>query len=99
MIVRRVIFTKEASDDLDWIYRTIAENAGRRVAAAYLNRLEIFCLGLTHGSQRGTARHDVRPGLRVIGFERRISVAFDVDDKTVRIARLFYGGADWNGSF
>jgi hypothetical protein len=36
-----------------------------------------FCERLEHGSERRTRRDDVRPGLRVVGFERRIAVAFN----------------------
>ena len=34
-------------------------------------------------------------GLRIIGFERRITIAFTVDDSQVTILRVFYGGKDW----
>ena len=97
MITRRVIYTLEARADLDWIYRTVARSAGKQIAARYLNRIELFCNGLSNASERGTIRDDLRPNLRIIGFERRIAVAFEVREKTVRIARLLYGGADWPG--
>lgn len=45
---------------------------------------------------RGTARDDVRPGLRVTGFERRVSNAFHVTETQVVILRLFCGAQ--NGS-
>jgi toxin ParE1/3/4 len=38
----------------------------------------------------------VRPGLRVVGFERRIAVAFIAEPERVVILRLFYGGANWS---
>ena len=41
-------------------------------------------------------RDDLRPGLRVVGFERRIAVAFIVEPERVVILRLFYGGANWS---
>jgi len=34
-------------------------------------------------------------GLRVVGFERRVTIAFEVDDERVTILRIFYGGVDW----
>jgi toxin ParE1/3/4 len=42
--------------------------------------------------QRGTARGDVRPGLRTIGFERRATIAFTIDDENVVILRILYAG-------
>ncbi len=34
-------------------------------------------------------------GLRIVGFERRVTVAFTVSEDRVTILRLFYGGRDW----
>jgi toxin ParE1/3/4 len=45
-------------------------------------------------SHRGTRRDDIRPGLRVVGFERRVTIAFHVDDTTVTIDRILYGGRE-----
>jgi toxin ParE1/3/4 len=39
-------------------------------------------------------RNDVRPGLRTVGFERQISIAFHVDSERVTIDRILYGGRD-----
>lgn len=54
-----------------------------------------FCDALAFGAERGSLRDDIRPNLRVIGFERRISVAFVVEGDRVVVLRLFYGGRDW----
>jgi toxin ParE1/3/4 len=40
-------------------------------------------------------RDDIRPGLRVVGFERRVTIAFAVGEAGVTIVRVFYGGQDW----
>lgn len=44
---------------------------------------------------RGHHRNDIRPGLRIVGFERRVTIAFCVDESAVTILRVFYGGRDW----
>jgi toxin ParE1/3/4 len=44
--------------------------------------------------ERGCRRDDIRPGLLIIGFERRFPVAFSVSHERVTILRLFYGW-DW----
>jgi hypothetical protein len=31
--------------------------------------------------ERGTSRDDLRPGLRIVGYQRRATIAFHVDDK------------------
>ena len=44
-------------------------------------------------------RDDVRAGLRIVSFERRVTVAFEVEEDRATILRLFYGGRDWEGAF
>lgn len=43
----------------------------------------------------GVAREDLRPGLRTIGFRRRVVIAFSVTDATVEVHGVFYGGRDY----
>jgi toxin ParE1/3/4 len=54
---------------------------------------------LEYAGERGGRRDDIRVGLRIVGFERRVTVAFSVDESRVTILRLFYGGRDWEGAF
>ncbi len=44
---------------------------------------------------RGKPRDDIRPGLRTVGFRRRVVVAFAVLDRDVVIVGVFYGGRDY----
>lgn len=92
---REVIFAPEARDHLLKLYGDIADAAGAAVAMGYIERLERYCLNFSHASMRGTARDDVREGLRIVGFEKRVTIAFSVDETTVTILGLFYGGRDW----
>ena len=41
---------------------------------------------------RGTEHSDLRPGLRTIGFRRRVTIAFRVKGDSVAILRILYGG-------
>jgi toxin ParE1/3/4 len=93
---RVVVYSLDAGDDLDRIYTIVAEASSPVTAEGYDRRIRAFCERLEHGSERGTRRDDVRPGLRVVGFERRITVAFIVEPERVVILRLFYGGANWS---
>lgn len=95
---RTVVFAPEAVDDLVILYDWIAGKAGVAVAIGYIDRNEAFCAKLDMTSMRGTARDDIRAGLRVVGFERRIAIAFAVSGDNVQILRIFYGGADWESS-
>lgn len=92
---REVVFSPEAIDDLNRLYDWIASVAGSTVALRYTERIETFCMRLDLVSERGVLREDIRPGVRVLGFERRLTVAFSVKAETVTIYRLFYGGQNW----
>jgi toxin ParE1/3/4 len=92
---RDIVFAPEAEADLLFIYNTIATAADPVSALRYIQRIEETCSRLDLGSERGTKRDDVRPGLRIIGFERRATVAFTVTAERVEILRVFYGGVNW----
>ncbi len=51
------------------------------------------------GSERGQLRCDVRPGVRIVGFERRLTVAFTVSEETVTVLRVFGAGRNWETLF
>lgn len=93
---RTVEFTDEAKADLLNLYDWIASCASPEIALNYVERLEAYCKGFDIASERGTARHDIRPNLRIVGFERSVTIAFTVEDTRVIILRLYYGGQDWS---
>ena len=98
-VALEIIFAPEARDDLLSLYDYIAEHSGPYRAQEYVERLAAYCLGFVPFPDRGTRRDDLRPGLRVIGFERRVTIAFHVTASAVIIDRIFYGGRDWEGLF
>jgi len=66
---------------------------------AYLERIERFCANFTDFPLRGARRDELRPRLRTIGFERRITIAFHVGADAVTIDRVLYGGRDVEAMF
>ena len=46
--------------------------------------------------KRGSVHNEIRPELHVIGFERRVSIAFVVEDgaQEVAILRILYAGQE-----
>lgn len=92
---RSVVFAPEARDDLLALYDWISARAGPKTALSYVERLEKTCLGFSAASERGHRRDDIREGLRITGFERRVTIAFTMKEDRVTILRLFYGGRDW----
>jgi toxin ParE1/3/4 len=64
-------------------------------ALAYIERVERHLQSFDLAAARGSRRDDVRPGLRVVGFERSLTTAFHVDEQQVTILRLFRRGRNW----
>ncbi|HEY1612429.1 MAG TPA: type II toxin-antitoxin system RelE/ParE family toxin [Rhizomicrobium sp.] len=93
---REIVFSPEAKADLIEIYDYIALASNAVRAMGFIGRIERTCHSLSNFPQRGTLRDDVRPGLRVVGFERRVSIAFAIGRRRVTILRVLYGGRDLN---
>jgi len=81
------------------LYDWISDAASPATALAYIERLENYISRFDVASARGTSRDDIRPGLRTIGFERRLTIAFTLNDADVTIQRIFYAGRNWTGAF
>lgn len=92
---REVRFRPSAEADLAALYDYILVQAGARIAGDYLARIENACLALATFPERGTRRDDLAPGLRTVGFERRVTIAFRVLDATVEIVAIAYAGRDF----
>jgi toxin ParE1/3/4 len=59
-----------------------------------------YCERLSNFPHRGTARDDIRPGLRITNYKGRTVIAFGVDDESLRVSILgvYYGGQDYEGA-
>jgi len=95
----RVIFSPEAEAQLVAIYRRISERASPTIAERFTSAIVDYCENLEHFPERGTHRDDLRPGLRTIGFRRRVTIAFTVEGDAVTIIGVFYGGQDFEAAF
>jgi toxin ParE1/3/4 len=94
----KVILSSVAGSQLDDLYAYLAEKAGEMIAETYVGGIQQLCQDLADFPHRGTRRdHVVVPGLRTIGYKRRVTIAFSVDDATevVTILGVFYGGRDY----
>jgi toxin ParE1/3/4 len=49
--------------------------------------------------ERGRRRDDLRPGLLIIAFGRRATIAFHVAGDRITIDRVLYGGRDLTRAF
>ena len=91
---RRLIFNPEAEQDLFHLFEYISTDASPERALRYISRIEKFCFALCTFPQRGRLLDEGPPETRVIGFERRVSIAFRITLETVVILRILYGGRD-----
>ena len=87
-----VIFSPKARRDALALMELIAEDRGPVVALNYIERLEACCMSLRTFPQRGHMDAISSPGLRTIGFERRVTIHFRISGDQVIIARLLYAG-------
>ncbi len=94
-----VIFTPESEAQLTELYRYIAAASSPEVAARYTDSIVTYCESLQSLPHRGIQRDDIRPGLRITSYRKRVMVAFEVDADQVAILGVFYGGQDYEISF
>jgi toxin ParE1/3/4 len=73
----------------------IAAAASPEIAARYTDAIVKQCESLKTFPMRGARRDDIRPCLRVFGFRRRVSIAFEVTAEVVTILGIFYGGQNF----
>jgi toxin ParE1/3/4 len=95
----KVIFTPLAQRQLEKLHDDITADANEERADGYIRRIVEYCNGFETFPHRGTPRDDVLPGLRVTGFERRVTIAFVVTADAVLIEGVFYGGQDFEAAF
>ncbi len=94
----RTVFTPEAEEQLVELYRYISATGSPAAAAGYTNSIVAFCEELATFPRLGKARDDIRPGLRTIGFQRRVLVAFAAIGQDLVIVGIFYGGRDYEAA-
>jgi len=88
-----VKFSEQAKTQLRELRRYIARQSGYpERATAYVKRIVGFCRTLDSFPERGTRCDDIFSGLRLIGFEGRVMIAFVVMETEVVIEGIFYGG-------
>ncbi len=77
------------------MYGYIASRSGKARADRYTERILAACEALGTFPQRGQDLGDLKPGLRSIGFERRVTIVSQVTPQVVVVQGVFYGGQDW----
>lgn len=97
-MTRRVVFTPEAEAHLLELHRYISGAGSPEAAGRYTNSIVSFCEELGAFPIRGRARDDIRPGLRTVGYRRRVVIAFAVINEDIVVVGIFYGGRDYEAA-
>jgi plasmid stabilization system protein ParE len=91
----RIVFAPEAEEQLAALYHYIASASSTNIADRFAEAIVRFCESLSTFPERGNKRDEVRPGLRVTHYRKRVVIAFVVDADLVSILGVFYGGQDY----
>lgn len=92
---KTVVFSPEAEAQIVALYEYLAANASPTIAETYTNALVERCERLGATPLAGVARDDIRRGLRMTFFRRRVAIAYSVAAKAVTVLAIFYGGQDY----
>ncbi|MBB4576248.1 type II toxin-antitoxin system RelE/ParE family toxin [Rhizobium lentis] len=98
MVAFEVAFRPRAEKDLFEIYEFIAAD-NRPAAIEFIRRLRQFCRQLEDMPERGSPREDFAPGVRILVFERRVTIAYRIAKDRVQVLRLFYAGRNTPSAF
>jgi toxin ParE1/3/4 len=93
-VTRKLVFSPHAVADLEEIFWFIAaDNPGR--AKTYVDEILKACRSLCETPLIGVDRSDLRPGVRILPFRRRIVIAYELPPNRVDVLRVFSGGQDY----
>lgn len=87
----RVEFSQAAEDDVAELLAYLVAHAGEQVARSYVDRIIDHCQSFELFPERGLLV-DTASGLRIVGYKRKASIAFQVKGDLVRILRIFHHG-------
>ncbi|MER8961528.1 type II toxin-antitoxin system RelE/ParE family toxin [Mesorhizobium sp. M0701] len=93
-MTRTVVFSAQAERQLDALYRYIEEYSSTARAESFVGGIVAYCHAFEPFPERGTRRDDIRPGLRVLGYRRRVSIAFTAEADTIAVLGVYYGGQE-----
>lgn len=97
-MTRPLIIHPDAAGELNDLYDYIAEHSGPDRAWGYVSAIKSFLVDLCAYPERGSLRSSAVDGLRIIGFRRRLSIAFVARDGDVLVLGFFYAGRSIDAS-
>lgn len=91
----KTYYSPRATKQLQDLYEYIELASGSDRANNFVASIVDYCERLGGSPYRGTKRDDIRLGLRIVGFRRRVTIAFSVTDGAVTVLGVFYGGRNF----
>lgn len=87
----RVVYRPLADDDLVAIYSFVAEK-NPASAIALIHQIRAQCATLETMAERAPLRERLGSGIRIFVIDRKVTVAYRIEDKRIEIMRVFYAG-------
>jgi plasmid stabilization system protein ParE len=94
----KVRYSPTAAKQLQDLYDYVALASGADRANVFVGSIVDYCERLAAFPRRGIKRDDLRPGVGIVGFKRRVTIAFSVADTAVEILGVFYGGRSFESA-
>ena len=90
-----------ALEQLDEIETFIIGEGEANRAFSFTARIRAACESLNTFPSRYRKRDDIRDGLRVFGFENRVTITYEIDEQDFRVTILgiHYGGRNWESQY
>jgi plasmid stabilization system protein ParE len=90
----RVAFSAKAEDQLKRLENYLAIRFYPENSVRFVQRIVEACTSIGHAPYQGTRRDDLRPGVRLRGFEDKVAIYFEIFEDRVRILSIMYGGRE-----
>jgi len=90
-VTHAVLLSPLATQDLIALHGWIMEAADRAIADAYVDRIEQKIVSLAEFPLRGTPRSDLGAGVRTLMFERKLLIAYHLENTEVIALRVISG--------
>jgi toxin ParE1/3/4 len=90
--LHKLILTPRAKRQLGIIFIYLNQKAGVSVASNYIIQIENRLEKLKLFPFIGSLNDDIIPNLRIIGFKKRVMIAFTVSDNVIIVHSILYGG-------
>lgn len=94
-MTRKVVYSSVAEAELAELYDYIAARKSPIVAKEYVDAILAEIRKLPERPFHGKDLEEFRPGMRKVGFRRRVDIIFTVTDDLVQIGHVLYGGRDY----